>query len=411
MLTFLQLSDIHFRGGRGDAEATEAQDYRQRESLIEDARSVGEEIGGYSAILVAGDIANNGKSEQFAQAGAWLRNLCTAIGVPPWMVWTIPGNHDLDHARIEELQHELRARIRAAEADRHEDLVSQILTADEDGPALFAPLENYLEFADAFDCAFERGQLHWVEGLDFSATHPLELRGLTSALLCTKGDNQEENRMLIGRTQASGWADEKVHFSMCHHPHDWLLDGAEIDALFGANVQVRVTGHLHKRELTPTEIGVYLQAGAVSPKRREDGSYPPDYGPTYDVISLEHSESPVGPFLDIAVHPRVWDDGARCWEGGEDWNRRFALGRVSEPQELDQRPAGEAVGLPKPQRALRYRLAQLPLVDKYDCLEEIGGPVAEFLDKEQYALVTSIYRWAQDNDRLAQLEIAVRKRS
>lgn len=415
MLTFLQLSDIHFRNrppesagsapARSGESETDAQDYMQRELLIEDARALGERIGGYSGVLVAGDIANTGDREQFSQAAVWLRNLCTAIKVKPWMVWTVPGNHDVDDSRVGELERELRSRLREADEGLLDGLLDAIRMDHEEGPALLGPLENYIEFADSFECAFTPEQLHWVCELGLSDAYPLQMRGLSSPLLCAKGDGTKQT--IVGNCQVGDWDVGRLHLSMCHHPHSWLLDHDELDDAFQKNVQVRVTGHLHQRKLECTNIGIYLQAGAVSPARGSDGRYHPGFEPTYDVITLKQVELNGDPFLEIAVHQRAWRDDESRWLSGEQKSRRFPIGREAPSKTLDQRPGGDAHQLEIPMREVRYKLAQLPITDKYECVEQIGAPLASFLDLREFSLVSSIVKWAEDNERLDELAAAV----
>jgi hypothetical protein len=402
MLTFLQLSDIHFRGEGGGG--AEAQDYDQRESLIADARQVGEHLGGYSAILVAGDIAGSGSREQFAQASSWLRNLCLAVDLKPWMVWTVPGNHDIDRRRISELGHEFRERIWGGREEELEGLFAAMLDEEEGAATLLAPLENYIEFADAFDCAFNRARLHWTSDIEIAAKTPLQMRGMSSALLCAQKDDTDRHRMMVGERQCEKWDIGYVHLNMCHHPQSWLLDRG-LEGALADNAHVRVTGHLHRRKLEWTPIGAKLEAGAVSPTRLEDGNYQSGCEPSYDVVSLLHSDEGAKRQLEIAVHPRRWQEGA--WGEGQERRRRFTLGQPGVFEEVAARPAGTASVPERPERELRYQLAQLPLTDKYGCLEAIGAPVARFMDLDPYFLVSEIWTWAEENGRIDALREAI----
>src|ERR1700683_2827958 len=158
MLRFLQLSDIHFRSAaeriEGSAPRTQELDYELRERLIENARVVEPQAGGVSGVLVSGDLANKGAGAEFAQATAWLQNLCSAIGVPPWMVWVIPGNHDIDSSAIGAVQREQRQHLREAGEQLASDF-SGLLGDPQQRAALLEPLHNYLEFASGYDCMFK----------------------------------------------------------------------------------------------------------------------------------------------------------------------------------------------------------------------------------------------------------------
>ncbi len=414
MFTFLQLSDIHFRNLPKDGESDDAnglpkresrvQDYQQRELLIEDVLEQKAGLGGYSAVLVAGDIANAGEPEQFVQAAAFLRNLCTAVEIKPWNVWTVPGNHDVETEAIDALGQELRDRMRETQQSSLDAVFTQILSHPNEGPALLAPLHHYLEFADAFDCAFDAAQLHWSIELDSAGPNQLAFRGISSALLCGKGDGKLKRPTVIGEPQASGWPDQRIHLSLCHHPHCWLLDSDAIDELFGKHVQVRVTGHLHKRELSYTDIGIYLQAGAVSPRRGPDGTYGEGYEPTYDVITLDQVKINGNPYLDVAVRCRRWDDGEQKWVAHEEEVRRFAIGHDAPSQVLLQTPAGPLEAPEAVMREARYKLAQLPLTDKLEIVEALSAPMSDFIDAPLWSMVTAIFDWAEENGKLDELK-------
>ncbi len=414
VFTFLQLSDIHFRNlPKGDrsndantarAPESKIQDYEQRELLIEDVLEQKASVGGFSAVLVAGDIANAGEPEQFAQATTFLRNLCTAIGVKPWNVWTVPGNHDVETGAIDPLGHELRDRMRGLHQNSLDTVFEQILKHPTEGPALLRPLHSYLEFADAFDCAFSPARLHWDIDLDSIGPRQLALRGISSALLCAKGDGNPKRPTFIGEPQATGWSEQRIHLSLCHHPHCWLLDRDEIDDLFGKHVQVRVTGHLHRRELSHTDVGIYLQAGAVSPKRGPRGTYGNGYEPTYDVITLDQVEVEGNPYLDVAVRCRRWDDEEQEWVAHEEEMRRFAVGHDAPSEILDQAPDGPLEVPAAEAREARYKLAQMPQTDKLEIVEALGAPVSDFIDAPLWSMVTAIFDWAEDNGELDELK-------
>ncbi len=414
MFTFLQLSDIHFRnlskGGEDkDPDAvpgseSKVQDYQQRELLIKDVLEQKADLGGYSAVLVAGDIANAGEPEQFAQADTFLRNLCTAVEIKPWNVWTVPGNHDVEDQVIDAFGHELRERMRGTEHSSLDTVFAQILSHPNEGQALLTPLQSYLEFADAFDCAFDASRLHWSIEFDSVGPRQLALRGVSSALLCAKGDGKAKRQTIIGEPQASGWSDQRIHLSLCHHPHCWLLDRDEIDDLFGKHVQVRVTGHLHKRELSYTDVGIYLQAGAVSPKRGPEGAYGKGYEPTYDVITLDQVDVEGKPFLDIAVRCRRWDDDERKWVAHREEMRRFAIGHDAPSEVLQRPPAGPLEAPDVEMREARYKLAQLPQTDKLEIVEALGAPMSDFIDAPNWSIVTAIFDWAEENGEVDELK-------
>jgi hypothetical protein len=415
-LTFLQLSDVHFRSLLEDEEVDDAEadgnalDYSLRELLIDDARDVVEGLGGATGVLICGDVADAGNGSEFTQAGTWLQNLCTAIGVPPWLVWSVPGNHDVNRSRIGDLQSQLRTRIRSASEDDVAHIFETVIRNSEECSALLEPFHNYLEFASAYDCMFG-SQLHWDDKFDVAGKE-LRLRGLMSAILCGKGDNTSTNRSLIGDVQATLPQDpDVIHYTLCHHPQPWLMDRLEIEELIAQTVTIRVTGHLHVRKFEDTPAGVYLKAGAVSPKRGSDLRFEGPEVPRYEIISLAIDPDADPATLEVFIAGRIWDESTRQWgpDAEEDGNvgRHFILGDNGGPGgPVSGRPTGTTERLVRPRRELRYRLAQLQPYDRIECARKIGAPLDQIIQAPSYLQVEELFSWA-DPDSLAPLWTAV----
>jgi hypothetical protein len=406
MLTFLQLSDIHFRGGDVVDRHGNPLDYDFRERLLTDARAAIAEIGGISGILICGDIANRGIGSEFGQASEWLQNLCAALDVDPWFVWVVPGNHDLDRERIGEAQRALREQLRGCAPDDLDDVFERILADPTDSESLLEPLENYLEFATAFNCAFGSDPF-WTERLDLDAEGNLELRGLNSSLLCGKGDHHTDSPMVIGERQATvAVKDRTVHYTLCHHPHTWLRDDDDVDRLFDQHVHVRVTGHLHTRNLRSSPRGIHLEAGAVSPERNAERRFTEPCIPRYELVSLQTVEVGEVLHLDIVVRGRLWDEdvGWKADPGPEGtFARRYRLDRADPGTPIDPVLGTEAVEISRPLLELRYRLARLQPYDRNQCAQRIGAPLDQILRLPAHRRVGEIFAWAEQGDRLADL--------
>lgn len=406
MLTFLQLSDIHFRGGDLVDGHGDPLDYDFRERLIADARQTIRELGGASGVLICGDIANKGAGSEFGQAAEWLQNLCAAINVDPWLVWVVPGNHDIDRAKIGDRQIHLRAELRECASADLDSTFERILADPNDSESLLEPLYNYLEFATAFNCAFDSDP-SWTERVEFATDGSLELRGINSALLCGSGDNRKTAPMVIGDRQATvEVADGIVHYTLCHHPHSWLRDGVHVDELFDQRVHVRVTGHLHNRDLRPSTRGVHLEAGAVSPEPDEAGGFTEPCIPRYELISLRTAAIDDELHLDLVIRGRLWDQ-EQGWRADQSPNglfaRRYHLGASDAAVPIDVGPIGLAAVITRPLLELRYRLARLPSYDRVQCAQKIGAPLEDILGAQAHRQVDQIFSWAEENNRLARL--------
>lgn len=96
-MLLLHLSDIHFRSGESGTPFDPSQLLRAR--LVDDARTMCTRLNdAVGAVLVSGDIAYAGKSDEFGFAKGWLEELATACGATLAHVFTCPGNHDADRS-------------------------------------------------------------------------------------------------------------------------------------------------------------------------------------------------------------------------------------------------------------------------------------------------------------------------
>ncbi|MDJ0837839.1 MAG: metallophosphoesterase [Acidobacteriota bacterium] len=97
-LTWLHLSDFHFKGGA---------DWQQDvvlQSLIRDViRNHIPELGlKPDMVVVTGDIARKGKADEYAVAKQYFMELASYLEHDPEDCWyLVPGNHDVDRDKIE----------------------------------------------------------------------------------------------------------------------------------------------------------------------------------------------------------------------------------------------------------------------------------------------------------------------
>src|SRR4051794_36857716 len=93
-MLLLIVSDIHFRYPICNTPMDPDRPFRT--TLINDARGFTKRLGKVDAILVCGDIAYAGLSEEYAAALEWLRGLCEACNCSLDRILVVPGNHDVD---------------------------------------------------------------------------------------------------------------------------------------------------------------------------------------------------------------------------------------------------------------------------------------------------------------------------
>jgi hypothetical protein len=302
LLTFLQLSDIHLSGlPEGSVRDL---DRKLRHRLWRDAQRRVRVAGGASGVLITGDVAFSGTDTQYEQAAGWLRDLCVRLGIPPWDVWVIPGNHDIQRSETRSPeQRNLRSafRMEGVDIDQHfEEVLKNPTTA----ARLIAPLQNYNAFAAQFGCDITPERPFWTDEIRLTAGLRLCIRGMTSPLISDEHDNSEREMLALGTMQTTLLPETgDVYISLCHHPDNWLLDGAEAKQVIEAQVPFHVTGHEHRHDLVTTSAGVHLRTGALQPERYD----PEEWEPRYNLITFDFRSGDDSTYLDIAVEPRVWD--------------------------------------------------------------------------------------------------------
>jgi 3',5'-cyclic AMP phosphodiesterase CpdA len=115
VLRFLHLSDIHF--GQEKDGTLIPHDF-VRDELIKDVKKLADQRGPASRVIVTGDVAYSGKSDEYDRATAWLEKLTNACGLGDTHVSTIPGNHDCDLTAISNQAKMIQAKFRTNDADQ-----------------------------------------------------------------------------------------------------------------------------------------------------------------------------------------------------------------------------------------------------------------------------------------------------
>src|SRR5438132_1141446 len=98
MLTLVHLSDIHF-SPRDDLSQLDI-NQQIRRALIEDIEQKPADGAAYDALLITGDIAFSGVTDDFKKAQQWLDEVFKRTGLSPAQTSVIPGNHDVDRSYV-----------------------------------------------------------------------------------------------------------------------------------------------------------------------------------------------------------------------------------------------------------------------------------------------------------------------
>ena len=127
-LLLMHLSDLHFQKDTVGHELDRDNDIRNE--LKADATALCKRLGqNVDAILITGDIAFGGKTEEYEFAKRWLEDLCGCVGCEMENVFTVPGNHDVDRSVIaaSPVVHHVQDGIRNANKNKHDDELADVL--------------------------------------------------------------------------------------------------------------------------------------------------------------------------------------------------------------------------------------------------------------------------------------------
>lgn len=434
--TFIHLSDIHF-GQERDHVVHIHNDVKKE--LISDAAEVIADLASGSAkgILVTGDIAFSGKTEQYEAAGKWLDTLAEQIGCPIHRVQMVPGNHDLDRDKLSVGGGKLLDFIREGGPAEYEKVIAN----ESDRATLFSRFEDYGRFCMGYNC-----------GLDEEAKYATNLRievgpgrwirfiRLNSSLLCHGDERSDPPELVMGERQfviPRHAGEENV--VLVHHPLHWYKDAANVSQYVRSRARVFISGHEHDPKVNVDEVEegcdlMMLAAGAAVPFRSND-----IYTYTYNVIDFDWDESTDS--LVVTMHPRTWNPLKTCFEADEKRlggkQPRFTLGSPNfkkvdsvpsataqkadvgrndamvelVPAEGFETSAGETV--PMPPDAEGYELALLRFFrdlyesDRLTILVELEAIPRESDERMNQGLERKLFDWLTREGRLPEMILMI----
>jgi hypothetical protein len=381
---FVHLSDIHF-GQERDERVHIHDDVKQQ--LIIDAAEVVKTLPGAAAhgILVTGDIAFSGIQPQYAAAGAWLDELAHAVGCEIFRIQMVPGNHDLDRAKLSLGATHLLDVIRNGGATEYE----KILANDLDRASLFARFEDFGRFCEAYDCPLDlEGRYSTNLHVELAPGRAIRFVRMNSSLLCTGEETDADPELMVGARQftVARTAGEET-IVLIHHPLNWYKDNEDATRYLKSRVRVLISGHEHdpKVHVEPVEPGsdlLMLAAGATVPFKSND-----TYTFTYNIIEFDWDADQDA--LAVTIHPRAWNAKRTCFEaddkrlGGK--SPRFVLGspnfRKTVPVKVETAPAAQPA---EPAAAAAGEAP--PIVEVVAALDSEGEPAVP-PEAEGYRLI------------------------
>lgn len=358
-IAFIHVSDIHF-GQKKGGHLFVHNDVRQR--LIDDVRTEVKKLprARASGVIVSGDIAYGGKTEEYKAATAWLSEVATTAGCAITDVQVVPGNHDIDRDEISKtVSHMLEEIVRDGEGK-----LDEFLQAEGDCDLLYRRFKAYEPFANGYNSPLDPiGGGAGERTVTLAPGRSLRFVGLNTALISGKHD--DPGTLLLGMRQRVlrvSKGEELV--VIAHHPFNWLQDSDDARKFVRARARVLVTGHEHKPSVSMEKVEegsdlLRLAAGATVPPDPSD-----EYTYTYNIVQFEWVRDTDG--LKVTVHPRKWDDDKKRFaaddSGLDGYPRIFTLA-------CNNFSEGDPVAIPATSTHFEQTI-EVPIVQAQGVLEE-----------------------------------------
>ena len=258
-INWLHISDIHLHVGREWSQDVVLKAMCKNISQLRSEEKV------LDFVLVTGDIAFSGKSEEYRLAEEFFEDFQAASGVPRKRIYCIPGNHDIDRTRQ-------KLCFRGALSSlSNTSRVDEFLAGGEELATLLTRQDRYRQFHNS---AFHgQDRIPTQDGLGYVSRIAIEevqlaIVALDSSWLA-EGGIKDHGRLLIGERQAidaleltlNGDPRPHVILGMAHHPFHLLqeFDRVPIQNRLEEVLDFYHCGHLHSpntRMVGPRGIGL-----------------------------------------------------------------------------------------------------------------------------------------------------------
>ena len=276
-ITWLHLSDVHMRVTDRWSQSVVLSSMCQH---VAELRKEGLAI---DFILITGDLAFSGKSDEYKLVSSFLDDLIVKSEVPGKRIFCVPGNHDIDRDRQKMCFKGARGHLQS------QNLVDELLEGGEDFKTLLVRQEGFRDFQESYFSSQKRRRTE--DGLAYVAYLTIEdvrlaVVGLDSAWL-SEGGPDDYGRILVGERQVinafelarAGASPPHVVVTMVHHPFHLLreFDRVRVTNRTATATHFLHSGHLHEPEARAIGTGnascLSLAAGALYETREARNSY------------------------------------------------------------------------------------------------------------------------------------------
>ena len=380
-IRLLQLSDIHWK-----KQLDAADDYTDiRDQMLQDLEYYSQGTGnGFDKILICGDIAFSGSTDEYKRANTFIRELCKTVACKSEEVYTVPGNHDKnvnEHPKcVREFIHQA-----ISKQEKNSDWWWNKMI-DEDFSfikKLYTPFKEYNHFcnderdnAEPFMLrALELGidthdgaEMFWHSEFEEDLEgYQVNLYGVNSALISDLDDydpipnRKEGHRLFLPQIAYRGakCKDGIVNILMCHHPLDFLLNKEEIAKDLDKRYALQLYGHVHIANSDISNNAVHIYSGSLNPGDVNDNTYKP----VYNIIELSIETHDNGDDV-LNVNLRVQKYDGEQFVKDEEQSKLFKVTLKKHDRWKDGYKPVEVVGQELPnglsKRDVRHKFKQYP---------------------------------------------------
>jgi hypothetical protein len=299
------LSDIHFR--KSEIDTAQDPNFHIRNELVRDVIRQCSVLGTPDAIIVSGDIAFAGESEEFTFATDWLSKLCDECGCPMSSVFVVPGNHDVVRTLADRNLVQMIHRTIKNAVDPSVEIAKQLKDPDA-RRLLYESLDNYNQFALQFFCdLLPPDRTRATRDLKLNDGSILRLWGLNSTFISSGYDKKGDLFVDPASLQIIR-EDGVVNLVLAHHHLSWLRQAQELEDHLNDVAPVQIFGHVHTNRIVLDRDYVRLAASAANPDRIEAG-----WEPGYNFIELAVDGEGSERKLNVKAHVRIWQTAPGCF--------------------------------------------------------------------------------------------------
>lgn len=422
MLSFIHLSDIHFRNFSGDPFDLD-QDLRS-ELIYDISNHLKKQIASIDGILVCGDIAFSGQEAEYKVATRFLEQICDLLRVEKSHIFCVPGNHDVDQnitrssSSVKALQNELEYAKDNPEFDCY---LSNIFRNTQDSNVLYSPIMCYNEkFAAQYGCSLAPNKPIWKQEIDFEGNYKLCIVGINSTIISNHrdhGDGGVEKPMRIGEIQIPSRKENTIFLSLCHHPPEcWNDPERKLAQKINNRIAIQLYGHKHEQAIEYYENALLIKSGATHPSRFEEG-----WVPRYNWICLRIDKVNNCDVLFVQIYPRVLDktsskfdpdpslqDGKEYIEYSIQLSTSMDQNNITSTEEM---PESSVLSVSSWERSFIYDFMNLPFICRERILKKFSLEKPEDEGKKHTELLEEIIRRAKENRCESQLieEVRIQK--